>query len=177
MLACARGDVCFSAAKLFFAYGLGNALTFPMSVGATTLLMGERPTPDATFKRWTGGVAARRADRVLRRAHRASPACWRRPACRREERRGAAPGVVGRRSAAGRHRRAFQAHFGVDIVDGIGSTEMLHIFISNRPGPRALRQHRLAGAGLRIELRGDGGSPVPDGEPGDLYTSTGPARR
>ena len=51
-----ESDVCFSAAKLFFAYGLGNALSFPMSVGATTLLMAERPTPDATFKRWTGGV-------------------------------------------------------------------------------------------------------------------------
>ena len=50
-----RADLCFSAAKLFFAYGLGNALTFPMSVGATTLLMGERPTPDATFRRWRGG--------------------------------------------------------------------------------------------------------------------------
>jgi len=49
-------DVCFSAAKLFFAYGLGNGLTFPMAVGATTVLMAERPTPDATFKRWTGGV-------------------------------------------------------------------------------------------------------------------------
>jgi benzoate-CoA ligase len=49
-------DVCFSAAKLFFAYGLGNALTFPMSVGATTLLMAERPTPEATFKRWRGEV-------------------------------------------------------------------------------------------------------------------------
>ena len=40
-------DVCFSAAKLFFAYGLGNALSFPMSVGATTILMAERPTPAA----------------------------------------------------------------------------------------------------------------------------------
>jgi benzoate-CoA ligase len=49
-------DVCFSAAKLFFAYGLGNALSFPMSVGATTLLMAERPTPEATFKRWRGEV-------------------------------------------------------------------------------------------------------------------------
>ena len=49
-------DVCFSAAKLFFAYGLGNALTFPLSVGATTILMAERPTPDATFKRWRGEV-------------------------------------------------------------------------------------------------------------------------
>ncbi|HSW18525.1 MAG TPA: benzoate-CoA ligase family protein, partial [Ramlibacter sp.] len=50
-------DVCFSAAKLFFAYGLGNALTFPLAVGATSLLMAERPTPDATFRRLTGGVA------------------------------------------------------------------------------------------------------------------------
>ena len=49
-------DVCFSAAKLFFAYGLGNALSFPLSVGATVLLMGERPTPEASFKRLTGGV-------------------------------------------------------------------------------------------------------------------------
>ncbi|MDE1947794.1 MAG: benzoate-CoA ligase family protein, partial [Burkholderiales bacterium] len=49
-------DVCFSAAKLFFAYGLGNAVSCPMSVGATTLLMAERPTPEATFKRWLGAV-------------------------------------------------------------------------------------------------------------------------
>ena len=47
-------DVCFSAAKLFFAYGLGNALTFPLWAGASVLLMAERPTPDAVFKRWTG---------------------------------------------------------------------------------------------------------------------------
>ena len=56
VLALTEADVCFSAAKLFFAYGLGNALTFPMSVGATTLLMPERPTPDAVFKRWLGQV-------------------------------------------------------------------------------------------------------------------------
>ncbi|HRD84679.1 MAG TPA: AMP-binding protein, partial [Rubrivivax sp.] len=49
-------DLCFSAAKLFFAYGLGNALSFPLSVGATTLLMAERPTPDAVFRRWRGEV-------------------------------------------------------------------------------------------------------------------------
>ena len=46
-------DMCFSAAKLYFAYGLGNSLTFPLSVGATVVLMAERPTPDATFERWT----------------------------------------------------------------------------------------------------------------------------
>src|SRR3954451_17281395 len=48
-----ENDMCFSAAKLFFAYGLGNALSFPLSVGASVLLMAERPTPDAIFKRWT----------------------------------------------------------------------------------------------------------------------------
>src|SRR5207245_5743292 len=46
-----ESDVVFSAAKLFFAYGLGNSLTFPMAVGATAVLMAERPTPDAVFKR------------------------------------------------------------------------------------------------------------------------------
>ncbi|HRH89697.1 MAG TPA: benzoate-CoA ligase family protein, partial [Rubrivivax sp.] len=54
VLALREDDVCFSAAKLFFAYGLGNALSFPMSVGATTVLMAERPTPEATFARWLG---------------------------------------------------------------------------------------------------------------------------
>jgi benzoate-CoA ligase len=49
-----ESDVCFSAAKLFFAYGLGNALSFPLSVGASVILMAERPTPDAVFKRWKG---------------------------------------------------------------------------------------------------------------------------
>ena len=55
-LALTENGVCFSAAKLFFAYGLGNGLTFPLSVSATTILMAERPTPDAIFKRWLGQV-------------------------------------------------------------------------------------------------------------------------
>ena len=53
VLGLGESDIVFSAAKLFFAYGLGNALTFPLAVGATVLLMAERPTPDAVFKRWT----------------------------------------------------------------------------------------------------------------------------
>ena len=52
VLGMVESDICFSAAKLFFAYGLGNALSFPLSVGATVVLMAERPTPDAVFKRW-----------------------------------------------------------------------------------------------------------------------------
>jgi len=161
-------DVCFSAAKLFFAYGLGNALTFPMSVGATTLLMAERPTPDATFKRWTGGVAGVKPT-VFYGAPTgfagmlASPNLPKKNevALRLVSSAGEAlPAEIGER---------FKAHFGVDIVDGIGSTEMLHIFISNRPDRVRYGSTGWPVPGYRIELRGDEGQPVPDGEPGDLY--------
>jgi benzoate-CoA ligase len=63
----------------------------------------------------------------------------------------------------------FKAHFGIDIVDGIGSTEMLHIFLSNRPGQVRYGTTGWPVPGYEIELRGEDGGPVPDGEPGDLY--------
>ena len=163
-----ESDVCFSAAKLFFAYGLGNALTFPMSVGATTLLMGERPTPEATFRRWTGqtgglkptvfyGAPTGFAGML---AHPALPA-REDVAMRLVSSAGEAlPAEIGER---------FKAHFGTDIVDGIGSTEMLHIFLSNRPGQVRYGTTGWPVPGYQIELRGDDGGPVPDGEPGDLY--------
>ncbi|WP_353094408.1 benzoate-CoA ligase family protein [Methylibium sp.] len=163
-----ESDVCFSAAKLFFAYGLGNALTFPMSVGATVLLMGERPTPDATFKRWKGGVGGLKPT-VFYGAPTgfagmlASPNLPSREtvAMRLVSSAGEAlPSEIGER---------FKRHFGVDIVDGIGSTEMLHIFISNRPDKVRYGSTGWPVPGYDIELRSDSGGPVPDGEPGDLY--------
>jgi benzoate-CoA ligase len=161
-------DVCFSAAKLFFAYGLGNALTFPMSAGATTILMAERPTPDAVFKRWTGGVASLKPTIFYGAptgyagmlAHPALPgrdAVALRMASSAGE---ALPAELGER---------FKRHFGVDIVDGIGSTEMLHIFLSNRPDKVRYGTTGWPVPGYEIELRGENGGPVPDGEPGDLY--------
>jgi benzoate-CoA ligase len=161
-------DVCFSAAKLFFAYGLGNALTFPLAVGATALLMAERPTPDALFKRWRGGVQETkptvfygaptgfagilasnrlpaREDVALRLVSSAGEAL---------------PAEIGER---------FKRHFGVDIVDGIGSTEMLHIFLSNRPDRVRYGTTGWPVPGYEIELRGEDGRAVQDGEPGDLF--------
>jgi benzoate-CoA ligase len=168
LLGIREDDVCFSAAKLFFAYGLGNGLSFPMSVGATTILMSERPTPDATFARWLGQVGGvkptiffgaptgfagmlaspklpRRQDVALRMCSSAGEAL---------------PAEIGER---------FKAHFGVDIVDGIGSTEMLHIFLSNKPGDVRYGTTGWPVPGYQVELRGDNGGAVPDGEPGDLY--------
>jgi benzoate-CoA ligase len=157
-------DLCFSAAKLFFAYGLGNALTFPLSVGARVLLMAERPTPDAVFKRWTTakptiffgaptGYAGMLAspnlpatkDVALRLCSSAGEAL---------------PKDIGER---------FTARFGCEIIDGIGSTEMLHIFISNRPGDVAYGTTGKPVPGYDVELRGEDGKPVADGEIGDLF--------
>ena len=163
-----ESDVCFSAAKLFFAYGLGNALTFPMSVGATTLLMGERPTPEATFKRWTGGVAGLKPT-VFYGAPTGFAGMLAHPAL--PPRDAVALRLV---SSAGEALPAeigerFKAHFGIDIVDGIGSTEMLHIFLSNLPGRVRYGTTGWPVPGYQVELRGEQGEPVPDGEPGDLY--------
>jgi benzoate-CoA ligase len=160
-----ESDVCFSAAKLFFAYGLGNALTFPMVVGATTILMAERPTPDATFKRWLGatqptvfyGAPTGFAGML---AHPKLPA--------RSEVRLRLVSSAGEALPAELGQR-FKAHFGVDIVDGIGSTEMLHIFLSNTPERVRYGTTGWPVPGYTVELRGDDGKPVPDGEPGDLY--------
>jgi benzoate-CoA ligase len=161
-------DVCFSAAKLFFAYGLGNALTFPMSVGATTLLMAERPTPEASFKRLSGGVGG-----VMPSVFYGAPTGFAGML--------ASPALPARNqvalrlvSSAGEALPAdlgerFKRHFGIDIVDGIGSTEMLHIFLSNRPEKVRYGTTGWPVPGYEIELRAEGGGAVPDGEPGDLY--------
>jgi benzoate-CoA ligase len=158
-------DVCFSAAKLFFAYGLGNALTFPLGVGATTVLLGGRPTPDVIFRKLiehqptlffgapTGYVA------ML-----ASPDL---PAPEQLALRLAAS--AGEALPAELAKR-FTAHFGIDVIDGIGSTEMLHIFLSNIPGKVRYGSTGYPVPGYDIELRGDDGRPVADGELGELYT-------
>jgi benzoate-CoA ligase len=161
-------DVCFSAAKLFFAYGLGNALSFPMSVGATTLLMGERPTPEATFKRLRGEVGSAKPTVFYGAptgfagmlAHPQLPARAALSLRLVSSAGEALPAELGER---------FKAHFGVDIVDGIGSTEMLHIFLSNTPEQVRYGTTGWPVPGYAVELRGENGEPVPDGEPGDLY--------
>jgi benzoate-CoA ligase len=174
VLGLAEHDVCFSAAKLYFAYGLGNALTFPLSVGASVVLMAERPTPDAVFKRWSGAAAAPATGTALKptvffgaptgfAGMLASPALPTRNqvALRMCSSAGEAlPAEIGQR---------FERHFGCQIVDGIGSTEMLHVFLSNRPGDVRYGTTGRPVAGYEIELRNDDGRPVADGEVGELY--------
>jgi benzoate-CoA ligase len=158
-----ESDVVFSAAKLFFAYGLGNSLTFPLAVGATAVLMAERPTPAAVFKRLRQhrptifyGVP------TLFGALLASPDLPRREelAMRICTSAGEAlPAELGRR---------WTEHFGVEILDGIGSTEMLHIFLSNRPGEVRYGSTGKPVPGYQIRLVDEKGAEVATGEIGEL---------
>jgi benzoate-CoA ligase len=158
-------DLCFSAAKLFFAYGLGNALTFPLSVGASVLLMAERPTPDAIFRRWvdhrptvyfgapTGYAGMLASPNLPAREQVALRLC--------SSAGEALPREIGER---------FTRHFGCEIIDGIGSTEMLHIFISNRPGDVRYGTSGKPVEGYRAELRDEQGRLIAAShEIGDLY--------
>jgi benzoate-CoA ligase len=163
-----ESDVCFSAAKLFFAYGLGNALSFPLSVGATVLLMAERPAPDAVFKRWRGEIGKVKPTVFFGAptgyaGMLASPAlpAKKEVALRLASSAGEAlPADIGQR---------FTKHYGVEIIDGIGSTEMLHIYLSNIPGRVRYGTTGWPVPGYEVELRGDDARAVPDGETGDLY--------
>jgi benzoate-CoA ligase len=145
-------------------------LSFPLSVGATVLLMAERPTPDATFKRWRGEVQGTRPTVFFGAptgyaGMLASPALPAKKdvALRLASSAGEAlPRELGER---------FTAHYGVEIVDGIGSTEMLHIYLSNIPGKVRYGTTGWPVPGYEIKLVGDDGHPVPDGETGDLYVN------
>jgi 4-hydroxybenzoate-CoA ligase len=123
-------DVVHSAAKLFFAYGLGNAMTFPLSVGATAALWPERPSPESVFE--------------MMRKHRPTifygvPSLYTALLSHPDICKGAGSDRLRLCVSAG---EALPAHIGerwrqvvgVDILDGIGSTELLQTFVSNRPG-------------------------------------------
>jgi 4-hydroxybenzoate-CoA ligase len=122
-------DVVFSAAKLFFAYGLGNAMTFPMSVGARAVLLPERPTPERVF-------AVMREQRPT--VFFAGPSLYAALLAHPDLRAGAGSDRLRLCVSAGEALPAhigerWRAIVGVDVLDGIGSTEMLQTFLSNRP--------------------------------------------
>jgi 4-hydroxybenzoate-CoA ligase len=157
-------DVMFSAAKLFFAYGLGNALTFPMSVGARAVLLPDRPTPDAVLAvmrrhRPTlfGGVPTLYAGLL------AGPGLSRGAGSDRlrlcVSAGEALPEHIGRR---------WEEVVGTEILDGIGSTEMLHIFLSNRPGAVAYGTTGRAVPGYDLRIVDEQDRDLPAGEIGEL---------
>ncbi|MBN9563462.1 MAG: benzoate-CoA ligase family protein [Alphaproteobacteria bacterium] len=167
VLGIAPDDVMFSAAKLFFAYGLGNSMTFPMAVGAQAVLLPDRPTPAAVLAAMQrfrptifGGVptlyAGLLADPAI--GPGAGSARLRRCISAGE----ALPAPLGER---------WSATVGVDILDGIGSTEMLHIFVSNQPGRLRYGTSGVPVPGYAVRIVDEAGADVADGESGELLVN------
>jgi benzoate-CoA ligase len=163
VLGLSADDRVFSAAKLFFAYGLGNALSFPLSVGATTLLMAGRPTPEAIFSRLQSfqptvfyGVPTLYAG-LLASPNLPDPTSLHLRRCTSAGE--ALPEDIAKR---------WRAHFGVDILDGIGSTEMLHIFLSNRTDDLRFGTTGKAVPGYELRIVDDNDQTVAAGELGEL---------
>jgi benzoate-CoA ligase len=158
-----ESDVGYSAAKLFFAYGLGNGLTFPMSVGATSVLLPSRPTPTDVFcvlQKYQPtifyGVPTLFAGLLADPARPPKSALNLRVCTSAGE---ALPAEIGRK---------WTAEYGCEILDGIGSTEMLHIFLSNRPGQVRYGTTGQAVPGYTLRVVGDDGHECGDGEIGEL---------
>jgi benzoate-CoA ligase len=166
VLGIAESDIVYSAAKLFFAYGLGNALTFPMAVGATSVLTAERPSPAVVAHilrqhrptifygvptlynaMLASAELPHRDELALRRCVSAGEPL---------------PAEIGRRWAE---------RIGVDILDGIGSTEMLHIFLSNRPDDVRYGTTGKAVPGYQLDIVEEAGRPVRRGKIGDLLVN------
>ena len=159
-------DVVFSAAKFFFAYGLGNAMTFPMSVGATVVIFGGRPTPDGMVQVIADerptifcGVPTLYAAMVAHMEAKGAPDAPLRTCISAGE---ALPEDVGLR---------WEALTGVSILDGVGSTEMLHIFLSNAPGDVVYGTSGVPVPGYEVRLVDEHGADVGIDEVGELLVN------
>ena len=167
VLQIAPDDVMFSAAKAFHAYGLGNSMTFPMAVGAKAVLLPDRPTPDAvldTMQRCQPTIFA--GVPTLYASLLSNP-------------------MIGPNAGSKRLRRCISAGealpedigvrwkrvVGVDILDGIGSTEMLHIFISNRMDDVRYGTSGKPVPGYAAMVVDEHDRPVPNGESGELVVN------
>jgi benzoate-CoA ligase len=165
-----QGDVVFSASKMFFAYGLGNAMTFPLHAGATAILMAERPAPAAVMLTLAThqptifcGVPTLYAGILASDTSAASMGAQSRQRLRICTSAGEPlPEPIARR---------WRDRFGVEILDGLGSTEALHIFLSNRPDANRYGSSGLPVPGYQLALRDEHGDDTTDGEVGDLWCS------
>lgn len=156
-------DIFFSAAKLFFAYGLGNALSFPLWVGGTAVLMPERPTPEGIFQLIESfrpslyfGVPTLYAA-MLQTLESSTPDVSSLRLC-----------VSAGEALPGDLLRRFQERVGLPILDGIGSTEALHIFLSNRPEDIRAGSSGREVPGYRARIRDETGQDVQPGKAGRL---------
>lgn len=157
-------DVVFSAAKLFFSYGMGNAMAFPMSVGATAVLLPHRPTPEAVFD-----VIRRHQPTVFY----GVPTLFASLLAHKQMRRGAGSDRLRLCVSAGEALpqnlgERWRDASGVEVFDGIGSTEMFQTFLSNQPGAVCYGTTGKAVPGYELKIVDENGREVATNEIGEL---------
>ena len=164
VLAIREDDTVFSVAKMFFAYGLGNAMSFPLSVGATTVIFGGRPTPDAAFD-----IMKNEKPTVFC----AVPTLYAALVAEQEKAGGSPDHTIRICTSAGEALpreigERWEKLWGAEIVDGVGSTEMLHIFLSNRPGDIVYGTSGKPVPGYEVRLVDEHDEDVAEDEVGEL---------
>jgi benzoate-CoA ligase len=164
VLGIASQDRIYSAAKLFFAYGLGNSLSFPLYSGATSVLAAGKPSPELVNR-----ILREQKVTVFFGVPTLFAALLASPDLPRPGEHGLRLCVSAGEALPESLGRAWLARTGVDIIDGIGSTEMLHIFLSNVPGQVAYGTSGRPTPGYEAAIVDENRSPVERGEIGDLW--------
>ena len=157
-------DVCFSPPKLFFAYGLGNSITFPFSVGASSVLYPGRPDPESVFD-----CIERFRPTLFFGLPTLYNALVSDPRARKARLSSIRLCLSAAETLSAELFQTWYDMFGLEIVEGLGSTELLHIYLSNRPEKKKLGSAGARVPGYELKLLDNDGRPVSAGESGILW--------
>ncbi len=164
VLGITENDVCFSVSKLFFAYGLGNGLHFPLRHGASVVLLSSPPSPESvietvsTFKPTVFFGVPTQYNSVLKKMNGSSTNPFASVRICTSAGEALPPEIF----------KKWSERTGLEILDGIGSTEALHIFISNLPGNARPGTSGRVVPGYEARIVDEDGSELPEGEAGQL---------
>jgi acetyl-CoA synthetase len=157
-------DICFSVPKIFFSYGFGNSITFPFSVGAASLLMPGRATPAAVF-----AVVAQYRPTVFYGLPTLYTLLTHAPEIRAADFSSVRLAVSAAEILSSEIFNAWKAATGLEIVECLGSTEMLNVYLSNSPERKKAGAAGMRVPGYEIVLKDDAGNEVANGHEGTMW--------
>jgi acetyl-CoA synthetase len=164
LLKLTKNDVCFSVPKIFFAYGFGNSLTFPFAVGASSVLLPGQPKPEAIFE-----AVARYRPTVFFGLPTLYTALSKAPEAKTADYSSLRLCVSAAEILAAEVFNGWKQLSGLEILEGLGSSEVLHIYLSNTAEAKRLGSAGKRVPGYEVGLRDSGGREVSDGEEGILW--------
>ena len=164
LLALSENDICFSVPKIFFAYGLGNSITFPFAAGASSVLLPGQPKPAAIFD-----CIARYRPTVFFGLPTLYTALTKAPEAKTADLSSLRLAVSAAEVLSAEVFNAWKAISRLDIMEGLGSTEVLHIYLSNTPSQKKLGSAGKRVLGYEVKLTDAEGREVADGEEGILW--------